>query len=780
MQKKCISKDWYLKTSAFGEQKIDLPYDHAVVQPRDPKAPGGAANGFFVGGPADYTKILSVDGRKVHRILDIDGAYMCTQVFVNEGAVALHPHGYAPFLVDLTERLFPGDNKICLRTDDKQPSTRWYSGAGVYRDVFLWEGGEVRIEPWDTFITTPDEHTVRVKYELSADRSAEAAVTAAVRDHEGNTVATATGAADVIKGEKTPLTLTLRLDNPHLWDLDDPYLYRLHTEISVGGEVTDTADHTFGVRLISYTAEKGFQLNGKTVKMRGGCIHHDHGALGARAFPAAEERKVRLLKELGFNALRSSHYPPSLALLEACNRLGVIVMDEAFDVWNMGKMDNDYHNWFADWCDRDISYMVKRDRNHPCVMSYSTGNEIGERMGLGDGARWQQHLADEIRKYDTTRPVTNAVCGMWMISHGHEDEETRKTFMKQFPVNDFWNEPDAWEKVTEKFMEPLDIVGYNYMCHCYDRDRELYPNRVVWGSETQVLHFYESWNGVLRNSNVIGDFTWTAIDNLGEAGCGRSVWARDGHIDGINTADYPYRTCFQGDLDLCGFRRPQAYYREAIWIGGKEPHIFTTHPEHYGEGFSGTEWHWYDVLDTWTFDDRYLGKPVRCEVYTDAEEIHFFLNDRPVGTAKPEQAIAAVDVPYEKGTLTAVAFKGGKECGRFSLHTVKPASEIEIKPEQTTFKADNRDLAYFDITVRNEDGDRIVDAENEMSCHVEGGELLGFFSGAPCNEDDYPSFVCHAFLGRALAVVRADRPGEVRVTVESKELKSASATVQAE
>ena len=784
MQKRCISKDWRFHLDRKPQyEMVDLPHDYSILQPRDPGAAGGAGNGYFPCGFGEYVKFMRLDAP--HCILDIDGAYMNASVCLNEHLLALHPHGYTPFLVDLTEKMWPGKtNKIAISTTVLQPSTRWYSGAGLYRDVFLWTGGAVRVEPWDVFVTTihaDQTAQIRIQYQICSDKTVTASVRTEIRDPEGRPVAEHTDETAVSSAGKSPLTVEFTIPQPQLWDLDHPVLYTVHTEITAEGEITDTADTAFGIRTISVDAKNGFRLNGHPMKLRGGCIHHDHGVLGAASFPAAEERKLRRLKETGFNAVRIAHNPPSLALLECCDRIGMLVMDEAFDMWNSGKTLYDYHLWFADWCARDLSYMVQRDRNHPCVISYSIGNEIIERDGMSDGAEWAVRLAAEVRRYDTTRPVTSGVCDLW----NHLDDqapadyqaEQHRIFRKE-PVPN--GEKDCFARSTEAYMAPLDMVGYNYLYGRYRSDHQLYPERVIWGSETQALDFYDSWHAVLENNHVIGDFTWTAYDNLGEAGTGRSCWMREGYIPRISTAAYPWRTCYQGDLDLCGYRRPQSYFREAVWIGHTEPRIFTTHPMHYGEGFSGTHWHWYDVLDTWTFPDEYLGKPVQAEVYTDADEIEWCLNGRTLGRSKPEKGIARFDIPYEKGTLDAVAYRDGRECGKSSLHTVGTAAAIRVEAERASFHADRRDLCYFDITIVDENGDRVPDAKTALRCQVNGGELMGIFSGDPKNEDSYTSDRAHAFEGRALAIVRTADPGCVTVTIHGESLQSGSASTMAE
>ena len=509
------------------------------------------------------------------------------------------------------------------------------------------------------------------------------------------------------------------------------------------------------MRVFTVDAENGLRLNGKPMKLRGGCIHHDHGVLGAADYPAACRRKISLLKKAGFNAVRIAHNPPSLNPLEICDELGMIVMDEAFDCWRREKGGVlNYHVWFDDWWERDIAAMVLRDRNHPCVLSYSIGNEIPESDGLTDGDIWSARLVNEVRKYDATRPVTAAV------------------FLNM--------DQGVWGERTESYLAPLDICGYNYLFFRYAKDHELYPKRVIWGSETQVLNFYQSWKATLENNHVIGDFTWTAYDNLGEAGMGKYLWERDGRVEGIGIAEYPWRACYQGDFDLCGYRRPQSYFREAVWIGGIEPRIFTTHPEHYGEGFTGTGWHWHDVQDTWTFEDHYIGKPVTCEVYTDADEIVWFLNGREIGRSTPIESIATLDILYEKGELAVVAYKNNEICGTSCLHTAGKPTQVLVKAESSTFKADARDLCYFDITIADENGHRVPDAKPLLHATVEGGKLLGIFSGDPANEDQYGSDTCHAYEGRAIAIVMTDQPGNIKLTVTSQGLLDGSHMIKAE
>ena len=789
MKRTRLSDNWYFRYTESVDRtirQVTLPHDMMVGLPRTPGAYGCAANGFWPGAEGVYWRYYT-PGDEACTILDVDGAYMCAEVTVNEiHHMSTHPHGYTPYLTDLTEALRPGRiNKIAIQVHALQPSSRWYSGGGLYRDVFLWTGGPVRIEPRDLFVTTLSADSaaasLRISGEVTSDLDAKTRVVLTVLDGEGTAVVSGVCEVDAKAGERSLFETTLAVPSPRLWDTEDPYLYNLRAEIIANGTQTDTAETSFGIRTIAFDTEHGFRLNGREMKLRGGCIHHDHGVLGAASYPAAEERKVRLLKAVGFNALRIAHNPPSLALLEACDRLGILVMDEAFDMWNIQKRPLDYHLWFEDWWDTDIACMVSRDRNHPCVISYSIGNEISERDGRSDGYELAAMLADEVRRYDDTRPVTSALCGMWDSFFDTDPEEYRRDCNGGALKDPGDGSLESnWAERTEKFFAPLDIAGYNYLYERYEADHIRYPDRVIWGSETHAIHIWDSWHEVMRLPWVIGDFTWTAYDNLGEAGTGRWAWARDGVITGISMGPWPWRSCYQGDLDLCGYRRPQSYYRETVWGLRDVPAMFTTHPEHTGEGFTGTGWHWYDVHDTWTFEERYAGKPVKVDVYTDGEETEFFLNGRSLGRIPVERDIASMLVPYEPGILTAACYRNGKEIGRVSLETVGQETALVLAPERDQFRADGRDLLYVPISIVDGAGHRVTESRREIRCTVEGGRLLGVFSGDPKNEDVYGSDTCHLFEGRAMAVIAADAPANVLVSVASDGVSSGTAVVQAE
>ncbi len=784
MKRTLLSQGWLVRRPGGAAEAVDLPHDGSISLPRDPAAPGGVDTGYFVSTDLSYTRWVRIPAGVRHAMLDIDGAYLCAEVFLNGEKLGGHPHGYAPWLVDLSAGIHPGAaDKLRVDTSGLQPSTRWYSGSGLYRDVFLWTGGEIRIEPRATFVTTPEVSAsralVRATTRISFDRPAAVTLRAVLLDPAGAEIGRCELPLEGAAGATRDATLAFRVQNPDLWDIGHGALHALRTEVVEAGEVVDEDTTRFGIRTMTFDARNGFRINGRPEKLRGGCIHHDNGVLGAAAFPAAERRKARLLQAAGFTAIRSAHNPPSLAMLEACDELGIVLMDEAFDAWTIGKRARDYHLWFADWWRRDVEAMVLRDRNHACVASYSIGNEIPERSGRSGGADWAARLAGECRRHDPTRPVTSALCLLWDWPKPEPDdpEDARDAAFPHWRLSDKERDAKLFATRTAPVAAALDLVGYNYMFDRYAADRARFPDRVTWGSETTARDFFDSWKATLENPNVCGDFVWTAFDYLGEAGIGRGGWHPESEglfFDPL----YPWRAAWDADLDLCGNRRPQSYLREAVWRGA-EPRIWTRHPRFNGMVHTGTAWTFPDVRATWTFPGVAPGTPVRCFVYTDADEIAFALNGRLVGTARPEKGVASLDVPWEPGRLVARAVRGGAVMGESALETTGAPARLLLKPERAEIAADRRDLAYVGIVVCDARGRRIDESTAELTCRVEGGELLGVFSADPKNEDHYSSPACHAYEGRALAVLRTAAPGDILFAVSSPALPETSCRIRA-
>jgi len=771
MLKRLISRDWFFKGENGNYEKVDLPHDYQIKMKRDPKIHNGWDNGYYPTSQGTYVKHLTLS-KNTHYVLDIDGAYMNTRVILNENTLANHPYGFTPMLVDLTPFTIEGTNKLKIITNPLPTSARWYTGNGIYRDIYLWEGGRVRIEPWDYFITTSLNGTdakVKISFTARSDVDALASFDFSINEKNGKTVSVGKLDEKVVIGENR-FEYTFDIKDALLWDTDIPNLYEMIVNIRSAGEITDTTIATFGIREIKVNASDGLILNGKPIKLRGGCIHHDHGVLGAAAYPAAEERKVRLLKNCGFNAIRTAHNPPSLAFLEVCDKLGVIVMDEAFDTWRMPKIQNDYHMFFDEWCLKDISYMVLRDRNHPSVFSYSIGNEIYEIDGTYGSGKLSKLLSDEIRKYDPTRLVTAGLQKDFLRREKTGEEIDPPEYKKYLTDRFMKMEVAEVNDITSDYEAPLDIVGNNYYYDRYEKDHEYSPDKVIWGSETMSIFFYDSWEKSANNPYVLGDFTWVAFDNMGEVGCGRFLWERDGVVNGLGPAPYPWRTCYQGDHEITGKRRPQSYFREMMWKENTEPRIFVTHPEHYNEGFSGTSWHWYDVRECWSYDEQYIGKPINVETYTRADEIEWILNGRIIGRSSPDKGIATLNTTYEPGEICAVAYMDGAEVSRYTLRSFGKPERIILSPEKENLVADGRDLLYVKVYVTDGVGTTIDSYESALHCSVEGGEMMGFFSGDPKNEDQYGADSCHAFGGEAVLIVRTKKKGKITIRVHSDNL----------
>lgn len=767
-----LDKDWMFYESeessgfAFEQSEgisVDLPHDFIVGKPRRADAPGGPANGYFGNGQGVYKKNLDVpaewEGKTV--LMDVDGAYMNLEIVVNNELVGMHPNGYIPYQADITHALrFDGrKNRLKLITQSRQPSTRWYSGGGLYRDVCLWVGNPIHVKPWDIFVTTPeitaDHAVVRIETELTGtEREQQVEIECSVMDDNGMVVAQMEKTLKLCGKQKEICQLTV--DHPHLWNPDDPYLYIYQVILKKEGEVQDTAEDTFGIRVIEADVENGFRLNGKKMKLKGGCVHHDNGFLGACAYPKAEERKMKILKKAGYNTVRISHYPPSLALLKICDRMGMLLMDEAFDVWRVGKMPMDYHLYFEDWWERDIENMVCRDRNHPCVITYSIGNEIVERDGSNQGAVWSARLAAKVREFDDTRFVTSALCGVFPEK---DDEEKNNFELNLLLDNSIWNE------VTREFCEPLDIVGYNYLKDLYEESHEMFPERVMLGTETHSFTTYDFWQKVEKLPYVIGDCIWAAVDYMGEVGVGKVYWEND-QEDFSFMVSYPWRTSWQSDIDLTGEQRPQSVYREIMWGNTGKCGIFTTHPKHYGENFRGTDWHWYDVNDCWCFDDRWLGKPVKVDIYGAGDEAEFIVNGKRLGKKKMDRLMATMDIAYVPGTLEGIVYLEGKEISRCRLVTPGTPSRLVLAPEDKVLKADGKDLAYVRVVLEDEDGNRLTHDEREIHVDVSGaGTFLAVGSANPCTEDHITAKECHLYRGTAIVIIKSKIEGETRITV---------------
>lgn len=754
---------WPQKDTGAGWQDVDLPHDWSIGLARDPDAPSTASGGFFPMGRGWYRKTLNVpetwSGKKI--LIEFEGVYMNAEIWLNDDYLGRHPYGYTTFHIDLTPYLKPGEpNVLKVKVDNAtQMNSRWYSGSGIYRHVWLLTGDQVHVAPWGVYVTTPEvtaaSATVRVETQVRNESKAAqtAKLRARLRTPDGN----------IAGAMETPLTLEagkseigayeIDVASPRLWSPNTPDLYQVETELLVDGKVIDSLTTPFGIRSIQFDAQQGFLLNGKPTLLRGGCVHHDNGVMGAEAHDRSEERKVEVLKASGFNAVRCAHNPPSPAFLDACDRLGMLVIDEAFDCWREGKTPYDYHVAFEDWWQIDLNSMVLRDRNHPSVIMWSIGNEVHERNGKSNGAVWAASLADYIRLLDPTRPITAGVNG----------------------GGDAW----PWEE-TDAIFAALDVGGYNYQERQYRPDHQRHPERVMYGSESTAEEAFDHWESVKALSHVVGDFVWTSLDYLGEAGIGR---VHDSDEMRTFLGAYPWHQANCGDLDICGFKRPQSYYRDILWERGSPLYIAVHHPV---PGNIETEpkttyWGWPEVSASWTWPER-EGETITVDVYAAGDEVELFLNGASLGRqpAGPEQRhIATFEVPYAPGELKAVGYTGGEQVATCSLATTGAPAALRLTPDRAQLASKSGDLSFVTVEVVDAKGRRCPNATDTIFLTVQGeGRLAAVGSGDPVSTERYRSNQRRAYQGRCLAVVKAyGKPGDITLRAQADGLATAATTI---
>ena len=783
--------------------EVNLPHDGMIGTPVRPDAPAGPDSGYFTGGESNYTRnvLIPAEWRTGCVGLKFDGVMMNAAVEINGSLAARHHYGYAPFYADLTRlAAFGEENRITVNVNTgMQPNSRWYTGSGLYRGVTLCHGPKVHIVPDGIFAFTreiADGYAfleIQAETENASPENRLAEVTVFLEEEGGGTAAKARRVIYIGAGGRETARIRLNVKNPKLWDAEEPNLYRVraavrnlgeyrtHFEPSGTGE-TDGDSVLFGIRTVTADAVRGLRVNGKEVKLKGGCLHHDNGLLGAVSLYGAEERKIRKLKEAGFNAVRTAHNPPSAALIEACDRTGMYVFDEAFDAWNMGKRGGDYSQHFAEHWEEDLTAFVKRDRSHPSVLLWSTGNEIPERGGLSDGYAAASRLAETIRRLDGTRPVSNGICSLWS---GLDDALAKGQRQEQNAENGFGS--TLWETATEPFANGLDVVGYNYMEELYERDHEMFPERVILGSENFPKEIGFRWPFVEAHPWVIGDFTWTAWDYLGEAGIGKAAYVgpddpliRKGHwaLMPQTASPFPWRTASDADFDITGQKLPQGAYRSVVW-GSGETRLFSMHPDTFGKTEIMTMWGFPAVREEWTYPG-YEGKPVELVVFSGAEEVEVLVNGRSigrkkVGTERPMPRSARFETVYEPGAAEAVGYSGGKEISRDRLTTAGEPAEIVLHPEKTVMKADGHDLIYVGIEIRDRNGVRVPGVPVSLKAEVSGSaELAAFGSANPVTDENYTDSRTTTYRGRAAAALRSGyEAGPFRLRVSAEGLPDA-------
>jgi beta-galactosidase len=716
---------------------------------------GQRDTGFTVAGIGWYRKRFQVDAAGGERRVTLvcDGVYMNAEVWLNGRHLGHHPYGYTAFELDLTRHLRePGkDNVLAVRVDSSGRNTRWYAGSGIYRHTWLTVTEPVHVPLWGVAVTTPKvtpaAATVRIATTLenAGALPREVTLTTRLTDDRGRAAGAATSRIALAAGQRREVVQTVTVKHPRSWSLDEPRLYQARTEVLVDGKPSDRVTSPFGIRTLRFDARKGFLLNGVPTKLKGGCMHHDNGPLGSAALDRAETRRVALMKANGYNAIRTSHNPPSQVFLDACDRLGMLVMDEAFDMWRVEKNAQDYHRFFDLWWRRDLESMVRRDRNHPSVIIWSIGNELPERAEP-EGFRTAWMLADAIRALDPTRPVTSAVC----------------------PMN-------PWE-ATDGSFAALDVHGYNYEVGHYLSDHQRHPERIIAATESFPLQAFDYWMAVVDHPFVIGDFVWTGFDYLGESGIGQA--GLEGEPDDFS---FPWHIAYCGDIDLCGRKRQQSYYRDVLWGCGDKLHLVVQRPLPEGRKARVSLWGWPDVHASWNWPGH-EGQTLEVTVYSACDQVTLSLDGRTLATkatSRETKFMATFAVPYAPGELRAVGRVKGKIVAECALHTTGTPHRLQLTSDRDAITADRNDLAYVTCEVLDRQGQVVPDAANLLRFQVTGaGELAAQANGNPRDAVSYRAPRRHAHEGRCLLVIRpTGAPGRVEVVAESDGLVAATARI---
>ena len=773
---------------------VTLPHDWSIEGKVDRNNPAGSGGGYFPGGVGWYRKTFAAPaswkGKRVS--VEFDGVYMNATVYLNGQKLGTHPYGYTSFSYELTPKLnFGGANVLAVRVDNsEQPNSRWYSGSGIYRHVRLVATDPVHVAQWGVYVATPEVSANEAKVNVRT-RVANASNEAVDIFLQTDLIAPSGAAAGLNRsrvkaaaGDSFEVTQEITVSQPARWSPETPKMYRAVTKIIRGGTTIDEVTTPFGIRSIAWSAEKGFLLNGKAILLHGGSVHADNGPLGAAAFDRAEERRVELLKAAGMNAVRTAHNPPSPAFLDACDRLGLLVLDEPFDVWTKSKAKYDYARFFNEWWERDIDSMVLRDRNHPSVVVWGIGNEIPEAW-TKEGAPLAQKLAARVRALDDTRPLTQAFPGATYTAN------------------------------TDAVFAVLDIGGYNYnLVTNQAGDHKRLPKRIMMTTESLPATAFEQWKTVTENPYIVGEFVWTAMDYLGESGIGswryatpeqaaiadeiqKTMKAKMGSMgaDGENPFEafnknqtqaaqyysflfpgYPWHAADCGDMDLTGYRKPISYYREMLWNAGDQVFATVRAPEPEGKKIVAIGWSVYPTVQSWTWPGR-EGKEMDVEVYSRAERVRLLLNDNVVGelpTGKAQEFKAVFHVRYAPGKLRAVGLRGGREVAERDLETVGPAERLQLTPDRNFLTADGEDLSFVTVEALDAEGRLQVNTDREVRFSISGpGTIAAVGNADGQSMESYQGDRRALVGGRALVIVRTSRtPGLIRLSAKMEGLVS--------
>lgn len=783
-----FNRNWYVRhveDSGLGTP-VTLPHDAMLSEPRTALAEGGLNVSWFEGRDYVYTKKWDVTQEQLaqHNVLEFEGVYRKAEVFVNGKKAAFRPYGYTNFYVELDGLLHAGENTIeVIARNADQPNSRWYSGAGIYRPVKLWSSPKQYIPLNSVKIRTvsisPAVVAVTVKTSVPGD------VQVDILDG-GSVVASATGSG----------SFQLEIPAGKLWSVEHPNLYTARVTFE-----EDVDEETFGIRSLTW-GNDGLKMNGERIILRGACIHHDNGLLGAVCHPDALERRLRILKENGYNAIRSAHNPCSKAALEICDRMGILVMDEYIDHWYIHKTKYDYVEFFDQFWKQDMTDMVDKDYNHPCVILYSTGNEVAE-TAQPRGIALAKEMTQLLHSLDSTRPVT---CGIniffnFLNSIGfgqYSDEKAEKEAARAAKAkaagkkakekstgSKFFNDMagimgadfmklgatlHGSDVTTRKAFAAMDIAGYNYGEKRYKKDLKKYPDRLILGSETFCSDAYRFWELAKDNPRLIGDFVWSGFDYLGEAMVGS--WEFAEYAKNFD-AGLGWMTAGSGRIDLTGKPLGEALYTRVAFEQAQGPFLAVRPLCHDSKRHSPSAWKMTNAMPSWSWRGC-EGKKAHVEVYARAAEVELLLNGKSVGKqSMKNNCLFTFHVPYENGTLEAVAYDAsGKELGRCALKTAEAETVLQAVPEQTQVKPGR--LCFIRLQYADAQGIVKPAERGLLDVTVEGGKLVGLGSACPFYELDYRGSKADTYYGEALAIVEAGSEGTVTLTATDGKLTAST------
>lgn len=782
MRKIDFNRNWTFKKT--GEAKavpVILPHDAMIQEVRSPENPSGSAGAYFPGGIYEYEKKFEVleEWENKEIIVEFEGIYKNASIYVNDVLVKRTSYGYTENLVNLSQHIKFGEfNYIRVIVNNQDvPNSRWYTGSGIYRPVWLHVLDPCHIELNGIRIKTLSIYPPRVEITVLHQGGVPT-----IRIFDQDTC------LEVKEGSKVEFTI----EDAKLWSETSPYLYNCRIELKKNEVITDATELSFGIRMIEWTIN-GLLVNGKETLLRGGCVHHDNGIVGACAYAESEERRVRILKQSGFNAIRSSHNPCSRAFLEACDQYGVYVIDETWDMWFMHKSKYDYAAEFMDHYLEDIKSMVEKDYNHPSVIFYSIGNEIAE-PASEKGMKIAKEMIAYLHESDSTRGVTagvnlmivaNASKGKTMYKEeGGLNNDSAKSMsgmnstmfnMITQAVGTGMNKAANSNKAdlaTSPILDALDVAGYNYASGRYAMEGKKHPKRILYGSETFPQALAKNWKMVKKYPYLIGDFMWTAWDYIGEAGIGAWSYHQDAKVF---DKPYPWLLADAGIIDILGNPCGEALHTKAIWGMNKEIGIAVRPVNHPDEKLIKSSWRGTNAIPSWSWKNC-MGNQAYIEVYSRAKTIDLILNGKKIGRKKTKDYKCIFKTRYQPGHLLAVGYdKQGVQIESGELVSAEDALMIRIHPEKERVVFD--EIVYLNVDLCDSNNTIESNADEELEIEVEGGELLGFGSANPRTEETYLAGRTTTYYGRALAVIRVGNDNQVRANVTGKTLKRSCITL---